>query len=139
MHPEERFDLSLARSPKGGYLDFRPTSATAEAEFGARTHVGYRRTINDDHHMIVRLERHHHVLTTSLPEGAVPRRFEEGAFGMVVADGMGGSGSETASRMAIVTLAHLVLHYGKWNVRISDDATAIEVMQRAERLYRSVK
>jgi protein phosphatase len=57
---------------------------------------------------------------------------------MVVADGLGDGGTgESASRLAIATLMHLVVHRGKWNLRI-DDAIAAEVMMRAESFYRYV-
>ena len=55
---------------------------------------------------------------------------------MVVADGMGSAG-EAASRLAISTLVHLAIYFGRWNVRI-DEPIAEEVMDRAERFYRSV-
>ena len=43
---------------------------------------------------------------------------------MLVADGLGeGGAGSVASRVALSTIAHLALHYGKWNVRI-DPATA---------------
>ena len=55
---------------------------------------------------------------------------------MVVADGIGGAG-EAASRLAISTLVHLAIYFGKWNVRV-DDPIADEIMDRAQRFYRSV-
>ena len=56
---------------------------------------------------------------------------------MVVADGMGPDGPEMASRLAIATLMQLVLHYGKWNLRVNE-RTAWEIVQRAERFFRRV-
>ena len=55
---------------------------------------------------------------------------------MVVADGLGDAG-ETASRLAVSTLVHLALSFGRWNVRI-DLPIAEEVMDRADRFYRAV-
>jgi protein phosphatase len=106
-------------------------------EFGACSHPGHRRAINDDHHLIVRFGRSQETLTTSLPWGAIPPRFDEYAYGMVVADGMGGLGSEAASRLAVSTLAHLVLHFARWNLRV-DERIAWEIRQRAESFYRHV-
>ncbi len=75
---------------------------------------------------------------TSLPDHEMPARFDEHGYGMVVADGVGGTGTgEAASRLAIATLMHLVIYFGRWNVRIDDDI-AREVMDRAERFYRRV-
>jgi protein phosphatase len=116
---------------------FPPVSALVEVEFGARSHVGNRRTTNDDHYLIVRLGRSMDTVATSLPESVSPGRFDESGFGMVVADGMGGVGSERASRLAVATLAHLALQFGRWNVRINDE-TAWEIVQRAERFYRQI-
>ena len=73
---------------------------------------------------------------TSLPEGDVRKRFDECGYGMVIADGEGEAG-ETASRIAVATLAQLSTYFGKWNLRI-DETIAEEVMDRAERFYRTI-
>jgi protein phosphatase len=112
--------------------------STTSVEFGAESRPGTSRTVNEDHYAIIRLGRHQETVLTSLPAGLIPRRFDEYGYAMVVADGLGGGGSgELASRLAITTLMHLVLHFGKWNLRI-DDAIAGEVMMRAEYFYRYV-
>jgi PPM family protein phosphatase len=134
---DNTLDLSSAQSTLGSYKLFRPPSVTVEVEFGAVTHPGLRRTTSDDHFLIVQLGRHQKTIATSLPEGAIPDRFDEQAYGMVVADGMGRDGPELASRLALTTLMQLVLQFGKWNVRINE-TTAWEVVQRAERFYRKV-
>ena len=56
---------------------------------------------------------------------------------MIVADGLG-KAAATASRVAITTLAHLVLQFGKWQLRIDAD-TADDVIDRARRFYRQVE
>jgi protein phosphatase len=57
---------------------------------------------------------------------------------MVVADGLGSQSSgEEASRLALATLMRLVLHFGKWNLRI-DQNIAQEIMDRAEGFYRHI-
>jgi protein phosphatase len=134
---DETLDLSSAKSTLGSYKPFSPISSLVEVEFGAVTHPGLRRSTSDDHYLIVRLGRSQETIATSLPEGAVPERFDEHAYGMVVADGMGVDGPEIASRLAIATLMQLVLHYGRWNVRVNE-RTAWEIVQRAERFYRKV-
>ena len=73
---------------------------------------------------------------TSLSEQQTPKRFEEFGYGMALADGMGRS-SEMASRLALSTLVHLIVNFGKWNLRV-DDVAAEEVMERAGRFYRGV-
>jgi PPM family protein phosphatase len=135
---DERYDLTSARSGAlGSYKTFNPLSASVRVEFGAATHSGLRRKTSDDHFLIVRVGRSQETLATSLPSGAVPDSFEEQGYGYIVADGMGTNGPEIASRMALATLAQLVLHYGHWNVRVNE-RTAWEIAQRAERFYARV-
>jgi protein phosphatase len=129
--------MDLASSKLGSFLPFRPPSAAVTVEFGAVTHPGLRRTTSDDHFLIVELGRGQRTIASSLPPDALPDRFDELGFGMVVADGMGPDGPEMASRLALATLAQLVLQYGKWNVRVTE-RTAWEIVQRAERFYRRV-
>ena len=72
------------------------------------------------------------------PTADLPPRFDEYGYALLLADGLGGSGSgAVASRVAVSALAHLALHYGHWNVRI-DDRTAVDVFERAEWFYRQV-
>jgi|SRR5688572_8203727 PPM family protein phosphatase len=124
------------RLPIQSHLDSPPPAANVQVRFGARSWGGPRRSVNDDHFLVLRLGRHQETLLTSLPEGAVPERFDEFAYGMVIADGVGRSG-EAASRLAVTTLAELAIHFGKWNVRI-DEPTAEEVMDRGEAFYKDV-
>ena len=44
---------------------------------------------------------------------------------------------ETASRLAVSTLVHLAIYFGKWNVRV-DEPIADEMMDRAQRFYRTI-
>ncbi len=108
------------------------------AQFGAVSHIGKVRTNNEDHYLIIRLGRDQETLMTNLPDGSVPGHFQENGYGMMVADGMGGRASgEVASRIALTTLMHLILHYGRWNIRINEEI-AQEVVSRAERFYQEV-
>ena len=107
-----------------------------EVTFGARSRRGPLRFQNDDHYMVMRFGRYQETLLTSLSTDDVDRRFEEDGYGMVVADGLGNAG-ETASRLAVSTLVHLALSFGRWNVRV-DQPIAEEVMDRADRFYRAV-
>lgn len=112
--------------------------ATVIAEFGACSRQGSDRSVNEDHYAILRLSRHQDTLATSLPRGLLPGSFDEYGYAMVVADGLGGKSGEEASRLAIATLVHLAIHFGKWNLRINDDDIAGDVMDRVERFYRYV-
>ena len=117
---------------------FPPPSASVQVTFGARSRRGRARSVNEDHYAVIRLGRHQETLLTSLPSDETPLRFDEFGHAIIVADGAGGDGSgETASRLAIETLTHLMLHFGKWNLRINEDV-AHDIMQRAERFYEHV-
>lgn len=139
MNADEPVDLrTLAGAPRQGFPDSPPPAVNVDVEFGAASRTSPLRAVNEDHYLIVRLGRHQETLITSLPDEVVPQRFDEYGYAMVVADGVGGTGTgEAASRLAIATLAHLAIYFGRWNVRI-DDQIAREVMDRAERFYRSV-
>ena len=137
-HPEQPPEEGpLPLTARLTYDEFQSLSSSIRAEFAACSHPGGRRT-NEDHYLVLRLGRHQETLVTSLPDDEVPARFDEAGYGMVVADGMGAQGSgEIASRLAVATLAQLLLHFGKWNLRI-DPRTADEVMARGRRFYRRV-
>jgi len=114
-----------------------PLSSTVRVEFGARSIRGGSHDVNEDHYLIVQLMRQQDTIETSLP-ATYARRFEEYGYAMVVADGVGETGTgEVASRIALETLASLAVHFGKWNLRV-DDRIAQEIMDRAERFYRDV-
>jgi protein phosphatase len=94
--------------------------------------------VNGDHYLVIELGRYQETIRTSLPADVIGKRFDEYGYAMVVADGLGGQrDSEEASRLAIVTLMRLVLHFGKWNLRV-DSRIAQEIMDRAEGFYRHV-
>jgi protein phosphatase len=125
-------------TPYVASTDFPPLSARVRVDFGAQSRRGLFHSVNEDHYLIVELGRHQKTVLTSLPESIVAGHFEEFGYGMIVADGFGGTGTgESASRLALSTLMHLLLHFGKWNLRI-DDQIAQEVMERAERFYRHI-
>ena len=114
---------------------FPPLSSTVRVQVAARSDRGGR-PVNDDHFLTVEFGRYQRTLATNLPDGQVPDRFEEAGYGMIVADGLGQAGA-TASRLAVTTLAHLVLRFGKWQLRI-DPETADDVIHRARRFYQQV-
>jgi PPM family protein phosphatase len=118
--------------------EFPPPSATVQVTFGAQSRRGRSRPVNEDHYLVMRVGRHQETLLTSIPDDIVAKRFDEYGYAMVVADGLGGSGSgETASRLALATLVYLVRHFSKWNLRINQ-RIANEIMDRAELFYRHV-
>jgi protein phosphatase len=117
--------------------EFQPMSAVVAVEFGSCSRPGSGRDHNEDHFAILRLRRDQEVVASSLLPTDLPARFEERGYAMVVADGGGAAGSGAhASRLAISTLAHMAVHYGRWNLRI-DAETAESVIDRIEWFYES--
>jgi serine/threonine protein phosphatase PrpC len=115
--------------------DFQPLSARVMVEFGAASHAGKTRTVNEDNYLIVQITRGQHVVASSLSSAETPSEFEEHGYAMLVADGLGGSGpGGVASRVALNTLVHMAVHYGRWNLRV-DPRTAAEVSERLEWCY----
>src|SRR5215204_1819516 len=122
-------------TPKQTDDPFRPLSSTVRVQIAGRSHAGGLPE-NDDHFLIVELGRHQRTIATNLPDGYVPVRFDEAGYGMIVADGLGKAGA-TASRLAITTLADLVLRFCKWQLRI-DPEIADDVISRGGHFYQQV-
>jgi len=116
-----------------------PLSARVHVDFGAHCAKGRHHPINGDHHLIARLGRSQETLLTSLPADVMNGRFDEYGYGMIVADGLGSAvESEAAARTAIATLVRLLIYFGKWNLRVDDDAIEYEIRTRADRFFRHV-
>ena len=119
------------RSPQTG-------SSLVEVDLGALSHPGKVRPNNEDHFLVGRLERTMQTLLTNLPPGDVPQRSAETAYGMLVADGIGGAAAgEVASRMAISVLVDLVLRTPDWIMRFNDLLVQEVLERRLQRLIGS--
>ena len=115
--------------------NFHPLTSTVRVAFAARSHQGMVRERNEDHYLVLQLQRGQRTLLTSLPGDDSPRPFEESSYCMLVADGLGeGGAGSVASRIALSAIAHLAIHFGQWNVRI-DPKVASEIFERAEWFY----
>ncbi|HUK33697.1 MAG TPA: PP2C family serine/threonine-protein phosphatase [Vicinamibacterales bacterium] len=115
---------------------FQPLSSAAMLEIDAVSAAGALRSYNTDHFLAVRLSRTQETLLSSLPESDLPPPFSESGYFLVVADGLGDRGSGArASRVALSTLAHLAIRYGKWNLRI-DSSDIDSVTEQGEFFYR---
>jgi protein phosphatase len=116
----------------------RPFSSLIQVDLSAASHPGRVRPDNEDHYLIVRFGRSWDTLLTNLPEGDVPAHAAETGYGMVVADGIGGSASgEVASRLAIQSLVHLVLATPDWILRQQDESSR-KFLQRAVERYERI-
>lgn len=97
-----------------------PFSSRVNVDVFGVSEKGHVRIQNEDHFMVVRAGRAVETVLTNVPESdTMPGElFEETAYGMVVADGVGGeSAGEVASRQAIYTLLSLSLHTPDWQFR----------------------
>ncbi len=116
-----------------------PSSSSAGVDLGGMSHQGKVRVNNEDHFLIARFGRFLEALQSNLPPDAVPARSEEGGYGLVVADGMGGSAAgEEASRRAITGLVNLVLHTPDWIMRLDDEPLPQDVMRRAAERFEQI-
>jgi serine/threonine protein phosphatase PrpC len=116
--------------------EFRPVSSKVLVDIGAHSHQGTMSSSNEDHYLVVRVGRSQETILSSLPRGDLPSQFEEFAYGMLVADGLGDTGAGgVASRVALSALAHMAIHFGRWNLRV-DRHVAEEITARAEWFYR---
>ncbi len=117
---------------------FQPLSATIGLDVAGVSRCGPKQAHNTDHYVAIRLGRMQETLTTTLAASDIPPRFEEYAYALLVADGVDADGTGArASRLALSTLAHLAVRYGKWNVRIGPDTPA-EIIEQGEFFYRQV-
>lgn len=98
----------------------------------ALTDVGKVRPNNEDQFLLARFDRTMRTLCTSVRPGMLPEESTESAFGMLVADGMGGQAAgEVASETAVVALIDMVLRTPDWIMRL-DDALTQQVLERME-------
>ena len=95
-----------------------PFSSKIDVDLFAMSHQGYVRSKNEDHFLVVRVGRNLETVFSNLVENRPEDRFEETAYGMIVADGVGGEAAgEVASREAIFTLLNLALRTPDWQFR----------------------
>jgi protein phosphatase len=109
-------------------------SSRVRVDLAAVSDRGLVREHNQDHYLLLRIGRSLETLLTNLPVNEVPAREEEVAYGLVVADGMGGRvGGEVASRLAITTLVSLALHTPDWVLGIHPRDTRRRLQRMEER------
>jgi PPM family protein phosphatase len=111
---------------------FYPLSSVGVLDIAGRSVRGKFHTHNTDHYLAVKLGRVQETLISSLAPTDLPPPFEEYAYSILVADGRGrrGAGAK-ASRVALSTLAHLAIRYGKWHTRV-DPETAEDIREQIE-------
>jgi protein phosphatase len=110
-------------------------SARVQVTVGALTDAGHVRANNEDHFVVGRLCRNADVLMTNLPAGYVPGRFEQCAYAMAVADGMGGAAAgEVASALALSLGTSLTLDASRWHLEL-DQAASSRLAERVKEFF----
>jgi len=106
-------------------------AANLAYEFGAMSHEGLLRSENQDHYIVVRRTRTQQLLFTNVPSELLALPTDE-AFGMAVADGMGGEGAGSlASQLAIRAAWELAGRTTSWVMKL-EDLTSNELAERVE-------
>ena len=136
-HGSDKAEYTLP-PPPAQVLPPADISAKVQVDVAALSDQGKVRKNNEDHFLVSRVERSLETVATNLPKGAVPQKFTEVGYGMLVADGMGGHrAGEIASRLAISTFVNLVLQTPEWIMR-GGQPEAEQVMERMAERYRIV-
>ena len=116
----------------------RPIGPPIKVVFAATSHSGKVRANNEDHFLVTRMSRTFESVLTNMPDGTLPGQVEEVAYGMVVADGMGGmAAGEKASQLAIQAGVDLVLNSPMWATRVDQEA-ARQLIDRMRGYFRKV-
>jgi protein phosphatase len=119
------------RQPEGA-------SSLVEVDLAGLSHKGRVRPNNEDHYFIARFDRSMRTVATNLSASDVPPRSLETAYGLLVADGIGGhAAGEVASRTAIAELVALALETPDWIMRL-DEPLAAQVLKRMEGRFQKV-
>jgi PPM family protein phosphatase len=114
-------------------------SALIEVDLAGQSHRGKRRPTNEDHFLIARIDRTWRKVASNLPFDAIPESVTETAYGLLVADGMGGhAAGEVASRTAITTFVELILQTPDLILR-PDPVMTEEALRRLELRFRRIK
>src|SRR4030095_15082749 len=93
-------------------------SALVTVDVFGTANSGNLRRNNQDHFLVARCERVLETTFSNMLDNRPGRRFEETAYGMIVADGIGSDGAgEVASHEAIYLLLSLALHTPDWQFR----------------------
>src|SRR4030095_13249347 len=88
----------------------QPHSSLVDVDVFGTSNRGNVRKNNEDHFVVIRAERYLETVFSNMLDNQPGNRFEETAYGMVVADGVGGEASgEVASHEAIYCLLNRAL------------------------------
>ena len=112
-------------------------SSLVQVDLAGMSHPGLVRANNEDHYLIAQASRSLQILETNLPLEKATTNFDETAYGMLVADGLGGmAAGEVASKQALVRMMELVVQTPDWIMRLEQPLDATRVMQRMTERFR---
>jgi serine/threonine protein phosphatase PrpC len=104
---------ALRRAAVAGPLDvdrFEPLSSATALDIAAVSVKGTLRAHNTDHYLAIKATRGLETLVSSLAEADLPPVFEEHAYAVLVADGIGSQGEGArASRAVLNAAAYLAI------------------------------
>jgi protein phosphatase len=121
---------SIETDSTGGSLRkfFQPSRCRFHVNVAGASHVGRRRTRNEDHYAILRRTRRSELVDTNLPECCVEAEDDE-AWALLVADGVGGARfGDIASQLALETILDASRMATSWLMRFRDfDAQQVDI------------
>jgi serine/threonine protein phosphatase PrpC len=136
-----KHDRDTVEMPTLVDLKYHPPGALdslVRVDVAAESDSGRVRPNNEDHFLVAQFDRTMRTLFTNVARDVLPQKFAETAYGMLVADGVGGHcAGEVASETAIVTLIDLVLRTPDWIMRF-DEERSQEVLDRMEKRLKGV-
>ena len=120
-------------------LSHRVPTAQVTVDLAAQSHQGHVRSNNEDHYLTVKMTRSLETVLSNLPRDLLPPSFHETAYGLLVADGMGGmAAGEIASSAALLKLLELVAQTPDWVMKMDQRENAATVMRRMTRRFRQI-
>jgi len=132
-------DAEFNESRSAGLHPHNVPTALVQVDLAAQSHQGHIRDNNEDHYLALRMTRSLETVMTNMAEGLLPRSFDETAYGMLVADGMGGmSAGEVASNVALLKLLELVVGTPDWIMNMNRRENAAIVMRRMTHRFRQI-
>jgi protein phosphatase len=111
-------------------------SSLVEVDLAAHSDVGAVRPKNEDQYLAVRAERKLDNVLSSLPTDALPHSYSETAYGMCVADGIGGMpAGGLASILALRKMIDLIVTTPDWIMRMNPRKAAIVKRRLIDRFH----
>lgn len=137
--PQSERDTAELIAPAWDVRAHNIPSALVEVDLAGLSHQGFVRQNNEDHFLAARVTRSLETVLTNLGDGVLPRSFDETAYGMLVADGMGGmKAGELASSIALLRLLELVVQTPDWVMKINESDNAAIIMRRMTDRFRQI-